>query len=43
MVARVWRKGDFPALLVEVQVGAATVETMWKFIRNLKPELAYDQ
>ena len=39
---RVWRKGNPSALLVEMKTGAATVETVWNFLRKLKMELPFD-
>ena len=36
------RKGNTVALLVGMQLGAATLETPWKFIKKLKIELPYD-
>ena len=37
-----WRKGNPSALLVGMQTGAATVETLWSFLRKLKMELTFD-
>ena len=40
-----WRdveKGNPSALLVGMQTGAATVETVWNFLRKLKMELPFD-
>ena len=34
-----WRKGNPSALLVGMQTGSATVETVWNFRRKLKMEL----
>ena len=42
MLERMWRKGDPNALLVRMQTGAATVETVWNFLRKLKMELPFD-
>ena len=39
-MARVWRDGSHCALLVGI--GAAPVETEWKFLKKLKIELPYD-
>ena len=36
-----WRKGNPSALLVEVQTGAATVETVCNFLKKLKMELPF--
>ena len=36
------RKGNTSALLVGMQTGAATVETVWNFLKKLKMELPYD-
>ena len=36
------RKGNPSALLVGMQTGAATVETVWNFLRKLKMELPFD-
>ena len=30
------------ALLVGMQIGAATLETVWRFLKKLKIELTYD-
>ena len=30
------------ALLVEMQTGTATLETVWMFLKNLKTELPYN-
>ena len=37
-----WRKGNARALLVGMQMVAATVETVWNFLKKLKMELPYD-
>ena len=37
-----WRKGNPSALLVGMQTGAATVETLWSFLRKLKMKLPFD-
>ena len=36
-----WRKGNPSALLVGMQTGEATVETVWNFLRKLKIELSF--
>ena len=36
-----WRKENPSALLVGMQTGAATVETVWNFLRKLKRELPF--
>ena len=36
------RKENPRALLVEMQTGEATVETVWNFLRKLKMELPFD-
>ena len=35
-------KGNPLALLVGIQTGAATLETMWRFLKKVKIELPYD-
>ena len=42
MLERVWRKGNPPALLVGMEVGAATMENSMEFPQKLKIELPYD-
>ena len=42
MLARMERKGNPSALLVGMQTCAATVETVWNFLRKLKMELPFD-
>ena len=42
MLARMWRKGNPPTLLVGMQAGAATQETVWRFFKKLKIELPCD-
>ena len=42
MLARMRRKRISFALLVRMQTGAATLETVWKFLKKLKIELPYD-
>ena len=42
MLARMQRKRISFALLVGMQAGAATVETVWKFLKKLKIELPYN-
>ena len=39
---RLCRKGDPSALLVGMQTGAVTMETVWNFLRKLKLELPFD-
>ena len=39
---RLWRKGNPSALLVGMQTGAATVETVWNFLEKQKVELPFD-
>ena len=43
MLERMQRKGNPSSLLVGMQTGAATVETVWNFLRKLKMELPFDQ
>ena len=42
MLERMWRNGNPLALLVGMQTGAATLKTMWRFLKKLKIELPYD-
>ena len=42
MLTRIWRKGDPFALLVEMQTGAATVKTVWRYLKKLKMDLPFD-
>ena len=37
-----WRKENPSALLVGMQTGAATVETVWDLLTKLKMELPFD-
>ena len=37
-----WRNGDPRSLLLGMQTGAATVETLWSFLKKLKMELPFD-
>ena len=41
VLERLRRKGDPSALLVGMQTGAATVETVWNFLKKLKMELPF--
>ena len=42
MLEGVWRKGNPPALLVGVQSGITTMETIWRYLRKLYIELPYN-
>ena len=42
LLERMRRKGNPCALLVGMQTGAATVETVWNFLRKLKIKLPFD-
>ena len=42
MLARMRRKRISFALLVGMQAGAATLETVWRFLKKLKIQLSYD-
>ena len=42
MLARLCIKGNPSALLVGMQTGAASVETVWNFLTKLKMELPFD-
>ena len=42
MLVRIQRKGNTFALLVRMQIGAATLEKLWRFLKKLKIELPYD-
>ena len=37
-----WRNWKTCTLLVKMQIGAATVETVWRFLKRLKIEQLYD-
>ena len=37
-LARMWKKGNPHALLVGKQTGAATVKTIWSFLKKIKNE-----
>ena len=39
MLERMWRKGNPFILLVGMQAGAATLETVWRFLNMLRIEL----
>ena len=42
MLERMRRKGNPSTLLVGMQTGAATVKTVWNFLRKLRMELPFD-
>ena len=42
MLVRMWRKRISFALLVGMQTGAATLETVWRCLKKLKIELPHD-
>ena len=42
MLERMWRNGNPLALLVGMQIGAAALETVCRFLKNLKIDLPYD-
>ena len=42
MLARMWRNRNSLALLVGMQTGAATLKTVWRFLKKLKIDLPYD-
>ena len=42
MLERMWGNGNPLALLVGMQTGAATLETVWSFLKKLQVELPYD-
>ena len=42
MLARMWRKGNPHGLLMGMQTGAATVKTVWRYLKKLKMKLLYD-
>ena len=42
MLVRMRRKRISFALLVAMQAGAATLKTVWRFLKKLKIELPYD-
>ena len=37
-----WRKGNPSTLLVGMQTGEATVETVWNFLKKIKMKLPFD-
>ena len=39
MLVRMWQKGNLCALLVEMYIDAAMVETGWRFFKKLKIKL----
>ena len=41
-MVRMQRKGNPSTLLVGMQAGAATLETVWSFLKTVKIELPYD-
>ena len=43
VLVRMWRKGNPCVLLVGLEIGAATIETVWKFFKKLKIELPMTQ
>ena len=42
MLERMWRKGNPLALLGGLGTGAASLETVWRFLKELKIDLPYD-
>ena len=42
MLERVWREGNCPTLLVEMQFVQTLQKIVWRFLRKLKIDLAYD-
>ena len=42
MLERMRRNGNPLALLVGMQTGAASLETVWRFLKKLKIDLPYD-
>ena len=42
VLARMWRKGNPPALLVGMQTGAATLDNSMAFPPKVKLELSYE-
>ena len=42
VLARIWSKGNFSALLMGMQAGAVTGKTVWRFLPKLNLELQYD-
>ena len=42
MLVTMWRKGNFHALLVGVQAGAATLENSMEIPQKLKMDLPFD-
>ena len=41
MLEKMWRNGNPLALLVGMQTGTATLETVWRFLKKLKIDLPY--
>ena len=37
-----WRKENFYMMLLSMEIGAATMRTVWRFLKTLKIELPYD-
>ena len=37
-----WRKGNLYTMLLSMEIGAATVRTVWRILKKLKVELSYD-
>ena len=42
MLAKIWRKGNLFASLVEIQTDAATVENSTRYLRKFKMDLPFD-
>ena len=42
MLERMWRKGNSPALLTEMEIGTTVWRTVWRFLKKLGINLPYD-
>ena len=42
MLERMWGQGNRCSLLMVMEISAATMETVWRFLKKLKIELPYD-
>ena len=42
MLARIWRKGNPPTLLVGMRISLTMWKAVWKFLKKLKIEIPFD-